>query len=35
MIDREKSSKALNEVKLVKNINKNPQNFVQIGPVQK
>ena len=35
MIDREKRSKALNDVKLVKSINKNPQNFVQISPVQK
>ena len=34
MIDRGKRSKSLNEVKPVENINKNPQNFLKISPVQ-
>ena len=35
MIDRGKRSKTLSEVKLVENISKNPQNFLDISPVQK
>ena len=35
MIDREKRSKTLNEVKLVENISKNPQSFLEISSVQK
>ena len=34
-VDREKWSKILDEVKPVENINKNPQNFLVINPVQK
>ena len=34
-IDRGKRSKTLNEVKLVENINKNPEDFPQISSVQK
>ena len=33
--DREKRSDALNEVKPVKNINKNPQVFLEVNPMQK
>ena len=35
VIDRGKKSKTLSEVKPVENISKNPQNFLEIGPVQK
>ena len=35
MIDREKRSKTLNEVKVVENISKNPQSFLEISPVKK
>ena len=35
MIDRGKRSKTLSEVKLVKNISKNPESFLEISPVQK
>ena len=35
MIDRGKISKIPSEVKPVKNISKNPQNFLDISPVQK
>ena len=35
MIDRGKRSKTLVEIKLVKNISKNPQSFLDISPVQK
>ena len=35
MMDRGKRSKTLREVKLVKNIGKNPQSFLEISPVQK
>ena len=35
MIDRRKRSKAINEVKLVKNTSKNPESFLKIHPVQK
>ena len=34
-IDRGKRSKTLNEVKLVENISKNPQSFLEISPMQK
>ena len=34
MIDREKGSKTLSEVKPVKNISKNPQNYLEKSPVQ-
>ena len=34
VIDRRKKSKTLSEVKLVKNIGKNPQSFLEIRPVQ-
>ena len=34
-IDRGKRRKTLNEVKLVENIDKNPENFPQISSVQK
>ena len=33
--DRRKRSKTLSEVKLVRNISKNPQNFPEINPVQR
>ena len=35
MIDREKGSKTLSEVKPVKNVSKNPQSFLEIRPAQK
>ena len=35
VIDREKRSKALSKVKLVKNILKNLQSFLEINPTQK
>ena len=35
VIDRGKRSKILNEVKPVKNVSRNLQNFVEITPVQK
>ena len=35
VINRGKRSNTLNEVKLVENINKNPQSFLEISPVQK
>ena len=35
VIDRGKRSKTLSEVKLVKNISKNPQSFLEIRSVQK
>ena len=35
VITRDKRSTTLNEVKPVKNINKNPQSFLKISPVQK
>ena len=35
MIDRGKRSKTLSEVKLVQNISKNPQSFLEISSVQK
>ena len=34
-MDRGKRSKALNEVKPIENMNKNPQSFLEISPVQK
>ena len=35
VIDRGKRSKKINEVKPVENMNKNPQNFLEISPIQK
>ena len=35
MIDKGKISKTLSELKPVKNISKNRQNFLEISPVQK
>ena len=35
VIDRRKRSKALSEVKLVENISKDRQSFLEISPVQK
>ena len=35
VIDRGKGSKTLSDVKPVENINKNPQGFLEISPVQK
>ena len=35
VINRGKRSKTLNEVKPVENINKNPESFLEISPVQK
>ena len=35
MIDIEKRNKIMNEVKLVKNKNKNPPSLLKISPVQK
>ena len=35
VINRGKRIKALSEVKLVKNINKNLQSFLEISPIQK
>ena len=35
VIDRGKRSKTLSEVKLVENISKNPQSFLEIRPMQK
>ena len=35
VIDREKRSKTLSEVKPVENISKNLQSFLEISPVQK
>ena len=35
VIDRGKRSNTLSEVKLVKNISKNPQGVLEINPVQK
>ena len=35
MIDRGKRSKTLSEVKLVENITKNPQSFLEISLMQK
>ena len=35
MINRGKRSKTLSEVKLVENIQKNPQSFLEVSPVQK
>ena len=35
VVDREKRSKALSEVKPVENISKDPQNFLEISPVRK
>ena len=35
VIDRGKRSKTLSEIKLVKNISKNLQSFLEISPVQK
>ena len=34
VIDRRKRSKTLSEVKLVENISKNPQNFLEISTMQ-
>ena len=34
-VDRTKISKTLNDIKPVTNINKNPQSFLKINPVQK
>ena len=34
VINRGKRSKTLSELKLVKNISKNPQGFVEISPMQ-
>ena len=34
-IDRGKRSKTLSEVKLIENINKNPQSFLEISLVEK
>ena len=34
VIDRGKRSKTLSKVKLIENINENPQSFVEISPVQ-
>ena len=34
MINREKTSKTLDEVKPVKNISKNLQSFLEVSPVQ-
>ena len=35
VINRGKRSKTLSEAKLIENISKNPQSFVDISPVQK
>ena len=35
VINREKRSKTLSEVKQVKNVSKNLQRFIEISPVQK
>ena len=35
VIDRRKRSKTMSEVKLVKNISKNPLSFLEISPVKK
>ena len=35
VVDRGKRSKTLSEVKLVKNISKNLQSFLEISPMQK
>ena len=35
VIDREKRSKIMSDVKQVENISKNPQSFLEIRPVQK
>ena len=35
VIDRGKRTKRLSEVKLIKNISKNSQSFLEISPVQK
>ena len=35
VIDGGKRSKTLSEVKLIENIGKNPQSFLEISPVQK
>ena len=35
VIDRGKRSNTLSEVKLIKNISKKPQSFLEISPVQK
>ena len=35
MIYRRKRSKTLSEVKLVENMSKNPESFLEISPVQK
>ena len=34
VIDRKKRNKTLSEIKLVENINKNPQSVLEIGHVQ-
>ena len=34
-INKRKISKTLNELKLVKNINKNSESFLEVSPVQK
>ena len=34
VIDRKKRNKTLSEIKLVENINKNPQSFLEIGHAQ-
>ena len=35
MIDRAKRSETLDEVKVVENLNKNPENFLEMSPLQK
>ena len=35
VVDRGKRSKTLSEVKLIENINKNPQSFLEISLVEK
>ena len=35
MIDKEKRSKTLSEVKHFKNVSKNPHSFLEISPMQK
>ena len=34
VIDRKKKSKTMNDVKAVETMNKNPENFLEIRPVQ-
>ena len=35
VVDRGKRSKTLSEIKLIKNVSKNPQSFLEISPMQK